>query len=131
MAASLLEAGPVRIFGRLRLAVAIVIVVIGLAAVPARAQDPQPQPQQTQTTDVTARVTCTSQPGEREHCAADTSRGTVLVASTGSAPCLLGKTWGYDDTGIWVSDGCSAEFVAGQSTNEEKKEKPLEYIPNI
>ena len=28
-------------------------------------------------------------------------------------PCLLGKTWGYDQTSVWVSDGCSAEFVTG------------------
>jgi len=31
------------------------------------------------------------------------------VTSTGPTACLLGKTWGYDDTGIWVSDGCSAD----------------------
>jgi hypothetical protein len=29
--------------------------------------------------------------------------------------CLLGKTWGYDDKGIWVSDGCGGEFTVGQS----------------
>jgi hypothetical protein len=44
---------------------------------------------------------------------------------------LLGKTWGYDDTGVWVSDGCSGEFVAGQTTQEAEKEKPLEHIPNL
>ena len=47
-------------------------------------------------------VTCSSKPGEREHCPADTSRGVVLARSQGEAPCLLGKTWGYDDEGIWV-----------------------------
>ena len=36
------------------------------------------------------------------------------MRSTGQGPCLLGKTWGYDETGIWVSDGCSGEFVAGR-----------------
>ena len=39
----------------------------------------------------------------------------ALVKSTGTAPCLLGKTWGYDDTGIWTSDGCGGEFLAGKS----------------
>jgi len=29
----------------------------------------------------------------------------------GEAPCLLGKSWGYDDLGVWVSDGCTAEFA--------------------
>jgi hypothetical protein len=48
----------------------------------------------------------------RNHCAADTAAGVALVRSTGTTACLLGKTWGYDDKGIWVSDGCSGEFVA-------------------
>jgi hypothetical protein len=29
---------------------------------------------------------------------------------------LLGKSWGYDDNGIWVTAGCSAEFVLGGAT---------------
>jgi len=56
----------------------------------------------------------------------------------GSAPCLLGKSWGYDDTGIWVMDGCAGEFLAGQAAQQElEKEKQDEdkkhpaYIPNI
>jgi hypothetical protein len=76
-------------------------------------------------------ISCQSKPGSREQCAADTSSGVVLVKSSGSAPCLLGKSWGYDDTGIWVSDGCSGEFLAGQSTEGSKKEKTPEYVPNI
>ena len=58
-----------------------------------------------------ASVPCESQLGQRIVCVADTSAGVVLVKSSGSAPCLLGKTWGYDNTSIWVSDGCAGEFV--------------------
>jgi hypothetical protein len=61
----------------------------------------------------TSAIRCSSSPGQRQHCAADTSAGVVLAASTGTAACLLGKTWGYDDTGVWVSDGCSGEFRIG------------------
>ncbi len=60
-------------------------------------------------------VTCSSELGGRQHCAADTSQGVVLARSSGDAPCLLGKTWGYDDAGVWVADGCSAEFLVGPS----------------
>jgi hypothetical protein len=79
------------------------------------------------------RVSCQSDVGERRHCAADTSSGVALVTFTGATVCLLGKTWGYDDTGIWVSDGCSGEFVAGPAAQEQKQEgdKPPEYIPNL
>ena len=59
-----------------------------------------------------APVVCAST-GARQHCDADTSSGVVLVKSTGAAECLLGKTWGYDNTGIWVADGCAGEFLAG------------------
>ena len=34
--------------------------------------------------------------------------------STGEGACLLGRSWGYDQQGIWVSDGCSGEFLLGQ-----------------
>jgi len=40
-----------------------------------------------------------------------------LLRSTGESSCLLGKTWGYDDAGIWVFDGCGGEFAVG-STSE-------------
>jgi Protein of unknown function (DUF3011) len=98
-----------------------------------------PQTEQTTTTPNAAatqpsqvRVNCQSQAGERQHCTADTRAGVVLVSSKGTAPCLLGKTWGYDDSGIWVSDGCSGEFQAGQGATEAaSKEKPLEHINNV
>jgi hypothetical protein len=77
------------------------------------------------------KVTCSSKPGERATCPADTSKGIVLAKSFGEAPCLLGKTWGFDDQGIWVADGCSADFLAGPKTpvKPEKPGKP-DYIPN-
>src|SRR4029077_16876223 len=38
--------------------------------------------------------------------------------------------WGYDDTGIWVSDGCGGEFLAGPA-HQQSKEKSPGYIPNF
>jgi len=75
-------------------------------------------------------ITCSSTAGARQHCAADTSAGVALSKSTGPSQCLLGKTWGYDDTGVWVADGCSGEFVLGQ-TEQQSKSKTPEYIPNL
>ena len=63
-------------------------------------------------------LNCASDVGQRIHCEAETSAGVALVRSTGAAPCLLGKTWGYDDSGIWVSDGCSGQFVVGKTLQE-------------
>src|SRR5262249_52420322 len=75
-------------------------------------------------------VTCQSRPGERQHCPADTSAGVALVKASGSSPCLLGKTWGYDDTGIWGSDGCSGEVVAGKVEQPPEKQGAPGYVPN-
>lgn len=79
-------------------------------------------------------VNCASRPGERVNCPADTSKGVVLAKSSGESACLLGKTWGYDDKGVWVSDGCSAEFLVLQAPPPEEKaetkKKSPEYIPN-
>ena len=86
----------------------------------------------TQSPVAAATVTCSSKPGERSSCAADTSKGVVLLRSTGEAPCLLGRTWGYDQTSVWVSDGCSAEFVTGAAVEPETtKPRPLSHIPNV
>jgi hypothetical protein len=60
-----------------------------------------------------ASVTCASKPGQRTQCPAVTAAGVALTRSTGSATCLLGKTWGYDDKAVWVTDGCSGEFLLG------------------
>jgi predicted porin len=58
-------------------------------------------------------VPCVSKQGERQVCKADTSAGVALSRSTGDTNCLLGRNWGYDSAGIWVSDGCGGEFTVG------------------
>jgi hypothetical protein len=42
------------------------------------------------------------------------------------------KNLGYDQTSVWVSDGCSAEFGTGPPGEPETtKPKPLSHIPNV
>ena len=66
-------------------------------------------------------ITCASKSGERQVCPADASAGVALLRSTGEASCILGKTWGYDDKGVWVFNGCSGEFALG-GTHETSDE---------
>jgi Protein of unknown function (DUF3011) len=129
--------------GRALLAAALVSAVFSAASA-GRLQaqaliDPTPDPKEasaaaTPATDAqtTAQntVICESREGQRQHCPATTSAGVALIRTTGTAPCLLGKTWGYDDTGIWTSDGCSGEFVAGQVAQEPTKVRAPQYVPN-
>ena len=79
-------------------------------------------------------VTCASKPGSRTQCPADTSRGVVLARSSGESACLLGKTWGYDDKGVWVADGCTADFLVrasdGVAVAPETTKGAPRYVPN-
>jgi hypothetical protein len=68
------------------------------------------------------RLACVSEPGEQQHCAADTTAGVALVKETGTTPCILGNNWGYDAQGVWVSDGCSAEFTLGKVDSSQDED---------
>src|SRR4051812_40924251 len=93
----------------------------------ARAQTPPPPASPPVPT-----VSCSSHPGARNQCPADTTKGIVLLRSSGEAPCLLGKTWGYDQSTVWVSDGCSGEFSTGSATAADTaKAAPPRHIPNV
>src|SRR5262245_21008573 len=98
----------------------------GQALAQAEPQGPPPQLQR-------LTITCESEVGTRKTCPADTAEGVVLVRSTGSAACLLGKTWGYDDKSIWVADGCSGMFLVGTNIPEGipmVQKKSPSYVPN-
>ena len=60
-----------------------------------------------------ASVTCESIDGARNVCGAETHFGVALVRQMSEAECVLDKSWGFDRDGIWVSDGCRAQFALG------------------
>lgn len=53
---------------------------------------------------------CESNDGRPRECRANTRAGVQLVRQLSRAACIQGRTWGYGRNGIWVSDGCRAEF---------------------
>lgn len=55
---------------------------------------------------------CESNDRRTRECAANTRAGVQLVRVLSNAPCVQGRSWGYGRNGIWVSDGCRAEFRA-------------------
>ncbi len=75
-------------------------------------------------------VRCLSESGERQHCAGDTSAGVLLLRSIGSESCLLGRNWGYDAQGVWVSDNCGGEFLlAAQPGVEASSDSAVAVVP--
>jgi len=60
-------------------------------------------------------IVCESIDGRRNHCATDTSLGVNLLRQISDSHCTLNQTWGVDANGIWVDDGCRAEFTLGNA----------------
>jgi hypothetical protein len=64
------------------------------------------------------RLVCESRNFERNYCATGQRiSGVRLVHQRSRARCAEGRTWGYDNGGIWVTDGCSGEFEFKRSSS--------------
>lgn len=53
---------------------------------------------------------CESRNGGHRQCPIETAGGVRLSRRLSDGDCELGKSWGYDESGIWVARGCRAEF---------------------
>lgn len=58
-------------------------------------------------------VTCESKNNTKSRCAADTSYGIQISRVMSQNHCERGRDWGYDQSGVWVDNGCRAEFLLG------------------
>jgi hypothetical protein len=58
------------------------------------------------------KVKCESRDGKRNECDANLRGFRIAdVREISRADCDIGRNFGYDDRGVWVDDGCRAEFV--------------------
>lgn len=62
-----------------------------------------------------SRFRCESNDGRVRTCAADTRGNVRIVRQLSRSPCVSGRTWGVEHGGVWVSDGCRAEFDVGDA----------------
>jgi hypothetical protein len=58
-------------------------------------------------------VRCESRDYRDNYCPVNTRGGVRLLRQTSRADCFEGETWGYDRRGIWVTQGCAADFEVG------------------
>ena len=58
-------------------------------------------------------LVCESEDRTTHYCAADTRGGVHLSTQFSKASCRQGSSWGYDSRGVWVSNGCRAQFDLG------------------
>ena len=59
------------------------------------------------------RIRCESHDGRTRYCGVDTRSGVRLVRQLSDRTCLRGRNWGVNERGLWVTDGCRAEFELG------------------
>ena len=56
-------------------------------------------------------MSCSSDDGNRHYCPAETRSGVQLLKQRSDSPCEHGRSWGWDNRGIWVDRGCRADFA--------------------
>ncbi len=56
-------------------------------------------------------LVCESDYNRRHRCAADTRFGVEMRRQISRTDCVFNRTWGYDRDGVWVANGCRAEFL--------------------
>ncbi len=59
---------------------------------------------------------CESRDDRTRRCPADTRGGVRMTRQLSNTPCIRGRTWDADRNGVWVTEGCRAEFIAGQGS---------------
>lgn len=60
------------------------------------------------------RFRCESSNGRQNFCNVDTRWGVRITRQLSDSACIEGRTWGRARDGVWVSQGCRAEFVTGR-----------------
>lgn len=63
--------------------------------------------------DADRSIECKSSGYQPTYCRVDTRYGVTLIRRISNSACVEGQSWGYDDRGIWVSNGCQARFALG------------------
>src|SRR5258705_6921973 len=56
-------------------------------------------------------ISCSSDDGNRHYCPVNEQGQVQLVRQRSDSPCEQGRSWGWDDRGIWVDRGCRADFA--------------------
>lgn len=66
---------------------------------------------------VAGEIICTSSNYQYSYCggARVGNNRPVVIEQLSRAPCDFGRSWGYDQQGVWVDKGCAAHFGYGDS----------------
>lgn len=65
-------------------------------------------------------IRCDSRGLGHHYCRVDTDGRVELIDRHSLFSCREGRSWGYDDRGVWVDKGCSATFRVGRRGHNNK-----------
>jgi Protein of unknown function (DUF3011) len=65
-------------------------------------------------------IRCDSRGMGHNYCRVDTDRRVELIDRHSLFSCREGRSWGYDERGVWVDKGCSATFRVGRNNHSNK-----------
>lgn len=71
--------------------------------------------------DDTKLVRCESIDGRREHCPISTRGGVRMARQLSRTNCVEGHNWRFDRNGIWVEEGCRADFEIGRRSAQDSE----------
>ncbi len=60
-------------------------------------------------------ITCSSSDGQLHSCRVNTDQPIQFLRQRSSAQCIQGETYGINRGGVWVTNGCSADFAVGDN----------------
>ena len=64
-------------------------------------------------------ISCSSNNDGYQYCGANTDGYARLLSQQSRAACIRGRTWGYDNGGVWVNNGCSGQFEVGGGSRSD------------
>jgi hypothetical protein len=79
----------------------------------------------------TITVVCESKDGRRHRCAADTLGQITLGRQLSNSRCIQGRSWGFDSKGIWVDNGCRAEFLIADNSGTYRDRGPSQAMKTL
>jgi len=74
-------------------------------------------------------IVCSSRDNQYAYCRVNTGNQVAMIQQISSSPCQEGRTWGYDNNGIWVDRGCRAEFAVGAAYGSRDNQNSPGAVP--
>lgn len=67
----------------------------------------------------TERIRCESRNMRYQYCNVETKNHAKLLEKHSFSDCEEGRSWGFDQHGVWVDHGCKADFEVGQDKDKK------------